>query len=317
MMPILTIEQLWNDLRASSGGSRQRRIDASHPLDLYADFELPDRPGLVAVCGTRAAETRLLRALSIDQGVRTDGRWSLRIVLNEPQLLPVFAALCRDIIAYTRAGVDETRLAAAVLGRIDRWRNLFERDAAGLGESALRGLIGELLVLEAELLPALTPRDAVTAWTGPHGTPQDFLLPSGTRIEVKTIGRDAGTVRVNGLGQLDANLDPLVLMVVRAEVTGASAPGAVTVPLLVSRLRARLAQDPDAMVAFDAALACVGWHEHPSHDAFALRPVVFDAHDVDLHFPRLTRASVPDGVEDADYSILLPRQCRTVWRGDT
>ena len=317
MMPILTIEQLWNDLRTSSGGSRQRRVNASHPLDLYADFELPDRPGLVAVCGTRAAETRLLRALSIDQGVRADGRWSLRIVLNEPQLLPVFAALCRDIIAFTRAGVDETRLAAAVIGRIDRWRNLFERDAAGLGESALRGLIGELLVLEAELLPALTPRDAVTAWTGPHGTPQDFLLPSGRRIEVKTIGRDAGTVRVNGLGQLDANLDPLVLIVVRAEVTGASAPGAVTVPLLVSRLRARLAQDPDALVAFDAALACVGWHDHPSHDGFALRPVALDAHDVDLHFPRLTRASVPDGVEDADYSILLPRQCRTVWRGDT
>src|SRR5205814_608665 len=108
-------------------------------------------------------------------------------------------------------GVAETQLAAAVLGRIDRWRNLFERDAAGLGETALRGLIGELLVLEAELIPALPLRDAVTAWTGPHGTPQDFLLPSGTRIEVKTIGRDAGTVRVNGLGQLDAAPDPLVL----------------------------------------------------------------------------------------------------------
>lgn len=316
MTSILTIEQLWNDLRTSSGGSRQRRIDASHPLDLYADFELPDRPGLVAVCGTPAAETRLLRALSIDQGVRADGRWSLRMVLNEPQLLPVFAALCRDIIAFTRAGVDETRLAATVIGRIDRWRNLLERDAAGLGEAALRGLIGELLVLEAELLPTLTPRDAVSAWTGPHGTPQDFLLPSGTRIEVKAIGRDAGTVHINGLGQLDADMDPLVLIVVRTEVTGATAPGAVTVPLLVSRLRARLAQDPDALVAFDAALACVGWHDHPSHDGFVLRPITFEAHDIDLHFPRLTRASVPNGVEDADYSIVLPKQCRTVWRGE-
>ena len=316
MTPILTIEQLWNDLRTSSGGSRQRRVDASHPLDLYADLESPDRPGFVAVCGTRPAEARLLRALSIDQGVRTDGRWSLRIVLNEPQLLPVFAALCRDIIASTRAGVSETALAAAVIGRIDRWRNLLERDAAGLGESVLRGLIGELLIMETELLPALAPGDAVAAWTGPHGTPQDFLLPSGTRIEVKTIGRDAGSVRINGLAQLDAHMDPLVLMVVRAEVTGPSAPGAVTVPLLVSRLRARLAQDSDAVVAFDAALACVGWHDHPSHESFALRPVTFEAHDVDVRFPRLTRASVPDGIEDADYSIVLPRQCRTVWRDE-
>jgi len=308
-----TIEQLWNELRTSSGGSRQRRVDASHPLDLYADFEAPDRPGLVAVCQTRAAETRPLRALTIEQGVRADGRWSLRIILSEPQLLPVFAALCRDIIAFTRIGVDETTLAAAVIGRIDRWRTLLERDGTGLDESVLRGLIGELFVLETELLPTLSPHVAVKTWTGPYGSPQDFLLPSGIRIEVKTIGRDAGMIRVNGLGQLDAGIDPLVLMVVRVDVTGASAPGAVTVPLLISRLRTRLAQDPDALVDFDAALACAGWHDHPSHSNLALRPVGIEAHDIDDHFPRLTRASVPNGVDEVHYSITLPGNGRPVW----
>ena len=314
MTPIPTIEQLWNDLRSSSGGSRQRRIDASHPLDLYADFEGPDRPGLVAVCKTRAAETRSLRALTIEQGVRGDGRWSLRIVLNEPQLLPVFVAFCRDIIAYTRIGVDETILADAVISRIDRWRSLLERDATGLGEPVLRGLIGELFVLENELLRGLAPGVAVKAWMGPQGFPQDFLLPDGVRIEVKTIGRDAGTVLINGLGQLDAGVDPLILWVVRSEVTGASALGAATVPLLVSRLRARLALEPDVLVDFDAALACLGWHEHPSHDSFALRPLSLEAHDVDHQFPRLTVASVPPGVESADYSVRLPGTGRAVWR---
>jgi putative PD-(D/E)XK family protein DUF4420 len=316
MTPTPTIEQLWNDLRTSHGGSRQRRIDASHPLDLYADFEAPDRPGLVAVCKTRASDSRSLRALSIEQGARSDGRWSLRIVLNEPQLLPVFAALCRDIISYTRNGIDQTTLADAVIRRIDRWRSLLERNATGLGESVLRGLIGELFVLEHELLRTLVPSVAVKAWLGPQGFPQDFLLPSGIRIEVKTIGRDASTVLVSGLGQLDAGVDPLAVMVVRAEVTGASAPDAATVPLLVSRLRSRLAQEPDALVDFDAALACVGWHEHPSHDSFALRPLSLELYDVDDQFPRLTAASVPSGVESADYTVRLPRNGRTVWRGD-
>jgi hypothetical protein len=316
MTPTLTIEQLWHQLRTSPGGPRQRRVDASHPLDLYADYEPPDRPGLVAVCGTRPANTRPLRALHVEEGARADGRWSLRIVLNEPQLLPVFAALCRDIIAFTRSGIDETGLAAAVIGRIDRWRNLFERDAAGLGESALRGLIGELVVLETEVLPSLSARDAVAAWTGPLGTPQDFLLPSGNRIEVKTIGRDASTISVNGLAQLDAGVDPLVLLVVRAQVTGPSAPGAVTVPLLVSRLRNRLSQDPDALTAFDSALAFGGWYDHPSHGEFALRPLAIEAHDVGPDFPRLTVASVPTGVEDANYTVVLPRQSRTLWRGE-
>jgi hypothetical protein len=238
----------------------------------------------------------------------------VRLVLNEPQLLPVFSALCRDIVASTRKGVSEERLANSVVERIDRWRSLLQSDASGLGETRLRGLFGELLVLEKCLFPALSPEEAVRAWTGPDGTPQDFLLPSGVHIEVKTIGRDAGSVRINGLGQLDAGPYPLVLSLVRVEAAGSSAPGAVTVPALIGRIRGTLTASPDALAAFDAALACMGWHDHIAHESFALRPFAIDEHDIEDFFPKLTRAGVPDGVADADYSIVLPRQSRTVWR---
>jgi hypothetical protein len=135
-------------------------------------------------------------------------------------------------------------------------------------------------------------------------------------MEVKTIGRDATKVRINGLSQLDAGPDPLVLVVVRAEATGATAPGAVTAPGMVSRVAAALSDDPDASAAFESALASLGWHEHPSHEMVALRPVQFDAYDVNSQFPRLTSGTVPDGVNDADYSIVLPRRGRTIWRGE-
>lgn len=315
--PTSTIEQIWQELRAGGEGSRQRRVDAAHPLDLYADFESPDRPGLVAVCSSCPPVCRPLRAIAVERGQRTDGRWSLRLSLHEPRLLPVFAALCRDIVSFTRSGVDEGRLAAAVLGRIDHWRTLLERDAAGLGEAVLRGLIGELLVLEQQVLAALPLRQAVAAWTGPRGSPQDFLLPNGTRIEVKTIGRDARTARVNGLAQLDAGADPLVLAVVRVEATGASAHDALTVPMLVMRLRDRISADPDALADFESALACAGWHDDPSHDAFRVRLIAIQAHEVGPLFPRLTAGSVPAGIEDADYTIALPQGGRTVIRGET
>ena len=208
-------------------------------------------------------------------------------------------------------------LAGAADGRLDHWRNLLERDAAGLGEAALRGLIGELLVLEQQVLAALPLREAVAAWTGPRGSAQDFLLPSGTRIEVKTIGRDAGTVRVNGLGQLDAGIDPLVLAVVRVETTGASAHHALTVPMLVARLRNRISADPDALADIEATLACAGWHDDPSHDAFAVRLIAIETHEVGPVFPRLTVGSVPAGIEDTDYTVALPQGGRTVIRGET
>lgn len=305
---MLTIEQLWQDLRGIGSGTRQRRVDADHPFDLYVDFDPPDRLGLVAVCATMPPTYRSLRAVSVGHAKRADGRWSLRFALEEPGLLAVFTALCRDIVLFTRSGVSEAGLAAAVLGRLDHWRSLLERDPSGLGEASLRGLMGELVVLETYVLVTLPPAQAVKTWTGPLGTPQDFQMPSGDRIEVKAVRRDATTVRINGLQQLDPGQYRLVLMVARFEDTGSAAPDAITAPILVRRLQDRIGVDPEALAAFNISLAFVGWHDNPAHSALAVRLVTIDRHDVGAGFPRLIRASVPQGLEDADYTIALPRQ---------
>jgi hypothetical protein len=280
-------------------------VDPTHPHDLYVEFEPPARPGLVAICGNRPPVMRPMRAVSVEEGHRSDGRWSLRLSLDEPRLFPVFAALCHDIIDFTRDGISESQLAAAIAGRLDHWRNLLERDVAGLGDSELRGLIGELSVLE-RLLDHLTAAQAVDSWTGPLGTPQDFLLPTGQRIEVKAARSSATTVRINGLDQLDARGSDLVLAVVRIEDTGISAPDAVTVPLLVERLGARIGVDPEALNAFSTSLGFAGWLEHPRHHALAVRVISIDSYTVGPDFPKLTPATVPNGVQEADYVVMLP-----------
>jgi hypothetical protein len=311
---IQTIEKLWEELSSSREGPRQKRVDSTHPYDLYADFEAPHTIGMVIVCEARPVNPRPLRAIATEIGYRSDGRWSLRIALLEPLLRPVFAALCADIVSITRTDVHQSGLPAAVLGRIDTWRNLLERGQAGLDEMALRGMIGELLVLETQVLATLSPEEAVDAWKGPLGAPQDFLLPTGSRIEVKAIGRSAKTVQIHGLDQLDPSLDRLTLAVVRLAVTGPTAPGATTASLIVARLRKRLLLHPSALAAFDRRLANLGWHEHESHDKFAVHPIAIEYRDVQSDFPRLVSSSVPSGILGADYTILLPDACSIVWR---
>jgi hypothetical protein len=312
VMTTMSIEELWRQLASAAPSGAQIRIDVVHPLDIYADMQPPDRVGLVAVCGMRPPEVRPMRAVSVEQGRRTDGRWTLRLSLLERQLIPVFAALCHDVVACTRSGVDETRLAQVVVQRLVHWRSLLDRDAAGLGEAALRGLIGELLVLRDRLLPLLCPAEAISAWRGPLGAPQDFVLPDGRRIEVKTVGPHADQVRVHGLAQLDPCGDRLTLLVVRGERTPPGTRGAISAPNLILELRGLLAAEPEALIAFDAALSGLGWHEHASHDAVALRIIAVEDHEVGPDFPRLTRGMVPAGVLDADYAIALPSLSMTV-----
>jgi hypothetical protein len=304
MTPIRKIEQLWGAMR-ELGVAAQQRIDATHTHDIYADFEPPRKVGLVVVCLTRPEDPRPLRSLMIDAAQRADKKWALRLSLEDPALEPVFAALCEDVISSTETGVSEADLAAAVARRVQHWRTLLERDSSGLGENLLQGLIGELAVLERRVIQRLALVDAISSWTGPFGAPQDFRLPTGERIEVKAVRGPATSVQINGLGQLDAGGDPLTLAVVRVQVTGATASGAVTAPNLIERLRETLSGEPEIRRVFDRALAALRWHDHPFHDEFAVRILGIDAYVVDENFPKLVAGGVPPGVLDADYTVAL------------
>ena len=303
----MTIEDCWSRL-ASSSTATQIRVDAQHPHDLYAAFDPPDRVGMMIVCKGRPDDLEPMRSIEVEDGLRADGRWTLRMSLMDPRLRPVFAALCDDIVHITREGVPEARLSQEVMGRIRHWRTLLSPDANGLPETVLRGLIGELLVLRDRLVPELGPLEAVRAWRGPSGAPQDFILADGRRLEVKTVRAHAQDVSINGLDQLDGLGDPLELVIVRTESSAPAGPRAMTAPGLVSQLRQLMGAVPQALSTFETALAVLRWHDHPSHLEVALRLVDVETFNVGDAFPRLTRRLVPTGILSADYRIALPRQ---------
>lgn len=300
------IEDIWQSLRSNSPGPLVRRIDETHPLDLYAEYEHPDRPGLVLVCPDEPPRARDLKAVRIDHGDRADGRWWLRLSLMTPDLFAVFRELCRDIVAFTRQGITPQAAPGAILARVDRWRRLLEQAHDGMTATALRGLIGELLVLEADVLPHFRPDAAVNSWQGPFGAPQDFRLPSGRRIEVKVVQPDADAVRINGLAQLDGEGEEIVLFVIRLEDVDEEAENAMTASALIRRLMRRLESEPLAANELTSRLAAAGWHEHPRHEQVAVVLKGVQRYAVEASFPRLVRATVPVGVIEADYAVALP-----------
>jgi hypothetical protein len=302
----MKIEELWTSLRREAVES-QRRVDATHPLDLYADFEPPDRPGLILLCDERPNDAPALQAIGMERRRRPDGRWSMRIFLEEPRLLPVFAELCRDIVEYSRKNAQSALASGLVLSRIERWRNLMQPEPVGLSRAQIRGLIGELLVLDRELLPVLLPDEAVSAWTGPLGASQDFRLPDGRKLEVKALDRHADSVHINGLDQLDSGADPLQLVAVRLENTGINAEGAITASRLIAQLRAKLNQAPAALQTFEVLLRFAGWADATDADSVVVRLERIDRYDVEESFPRLTAATVPAGITAATYEIRLPQ----------
>lgn len=305
------IERRWAALQQSAI-ALQQRVDASHPLDLYADFEPPDRPGLLLLTSERPPPTPTTKSISIQSRRRQDGRWSLRLILETPQLLPVFTELCNDIILSTRTGVPEKRAASAVIDRLARWRRLLEQATPDFTREMARGLLGELLVLHSVVLPEHGPAASVAAWVGPLRQPQDFLLPTGARLEVKSVSHTSETVRISALDQLDAGDDPITLTVVRLTATSPDADGAITIGRLGEILRGFMRGRTDTLAEFDRLLRVSGWTPEADDPPFAAHVLAVDLHPVDTGFPRLVPATVPDGVVDASYVIRLPKPSQSM-----
>ena len=313
LMSMTTIESLWAGLRLA-GAAAQRRVNADHPCDLYADIDAAGRIGLVAVCVSRPVQPPALNVIAVEIGERDDGRFTLRYSLERASLLPIFAQFCEDIIQVSaRTASQNTDCGDVMLERLKRWRALLERDQAGLSRSELLGLIGELVTLKHRFLPNLGAEAAVASWQGPFGASHDFLLPDASRAEAKTIAWQADSVRISSLAQLDLEAGPITLAVVRVQLVDSTADGAITAPGIITQLRSALTGAIDAARGFEDGLIAFGWHEHSQHDKLAVRIVRIDAHHVDVGFPRLTASMMPTGVSGVTYDALLPRTGYATW----
>lgn len=312
-MKISTIESIWSALKAHGPDECQQRVDARHPHDIYLCVTPEGRIGLLALCNSMPPESRGFKAVAIERRQRTDQKWALQLELLDNQLSGVFSALCSDIIEMTRTVRRSEVLGATILGRMERWRHLLEEGLSPLGEHQLRGLAAELVVLERLLDCMQSPGEVVKSWVGPLGLPQDFVLPSGGRLEVKAIAPNAATVEIANLAQLDVDYGPLSLVTVSLLNCGSGAEGAFALSDLVERLRARLEVDPEASEAFDLRLAASGWQDQEAIAEDSLRIIRIEAYEVDDGFPRLTRRTVPAGVDKARYVIVLPSDKRSSW----
>lgn len=235
------------------------------------------------------------------------GRCRLCLVLKDRRYLDVFATLAQDVVDRVLASPDEATAVRALLGRLNTWQRFLERfGTATLSREEQLGLFAELHLFETEILPRLGAAGAVRGWRGPFREPQDFRL--GTlAIEVKgTTAIAAASIPVSNLEQLDHGTASSLLLwhVTLLENAGSDR----SLPDLVHKLRSQLSSvDAGAAVEFDAALIEAGYLDiHSASYAdrrFAVRKINW--YEVREGFPRLTLASVPDGVISGRYTISL------------
>lgn len=298
------IEALWDELRISGERPVFRRVDETHTLDLYAGIDADESRILMLVTPDEPPAPPSYDAIIVASRCRADGTWALLVELKAKELAIPFSRLCQDLVDATRSCTREG--AGVLLARLARWHRLMGlARSAALPEQALRGLIGELIILRDVVAPRFSASAAVDAWVGPQDAPQDFVV-AGIAVEVKTCVPTATGVRISSLEQLDGAC-PLFLATVRLTPSSSTQAAAFTPSQLVKSIRRNAGENTPARAEFDLRLAEAGYEDLPAYENkwYQWDGTRYYRVANKSDFPRLTLAKVPAGIAAASYDIAL------------
>lgn len=308
------IEVIWKFIEAegaSRTGWHARKVSRGSPHDLLAGRKMPS--GAVGLLYELDASSVPAGTEWPDgKGFRTDidviepgsnGRLRVALELSGAQYRDVFAALCGDISRVVTEQPPGRSGFGAFLRRLQAWQRFMQLHTdRGLSDEQIRGLFGEITVLEQILFPILGEVEATAAWQGGHAL-HDFSR-LGHALEVKSGVASADPVmKVSRLDQFDETaVRSLHVCFVPLKEDGANG---TSLPVLVARTRDRLKPHPGSLQRFEDLLVAAGYHDSraANYSEPCLRACELQVFRVEGAFPRLQRDVLHSGIVAAKYSV--------------
>ena len=297
------IEARWLALDPAPDKPVFQLLDAEHPLKLYIGREITGEYLFLLVDPEQPPKLKGLRSVHISTYERGDGQWHLLLRLTQPELAGVFALLCEDLVESSRGLARGSSGVNLLSRRLANWRRLLEEGGSGLlTTEVVRGLIGELLVLDRYFMDLLGPVAAVKIWSGPFGAAQDFQR-ADEAWEIKTVHPDSTFIQIASESQLDTKPRPVNLVVLPlAEVSDGSG---YSLNELVVRMKARMGDLSEALEAFDDRLVALGYMNRSEYDSPRFKAGKVRTFQVIGEFPRIEAKDLIKGVTELRYKVQL------------
>lgn len=254
------------------------------------------------------ASTDDLQDLPSGSGIEVDliaadpGIAYLEISLVNSNYSDVFDVFIDDLVKAATSVKSSTEIAGVVARRIHHWQAFLRKTIDGLSAAALRGLFGELKVLEW-VGQHFNYDAAIAGWVGPDGFSQDFHLRD-IAIEVKTsAAKNPQSIRISSERQLDAK--GLRLLALWHWSLDERLDHGETLPQLIFKIRqtvARLTNQEE----FENRLLAVGYLDiHAPRYDFGYEIRTCQIFEVKDSFPRFVEEDCPSGLGDISYSVQL------------
>lgn len=283
-----------------------QRVDVSHLLDLYVGIDEMSRWTLLLVCNIRPGNLTSSRMIQAKLGQRDDERWTISLSLINNDYEDMFLLFCGDIIESSREIRNKDKAAKFVVTRYREWKEMLANSRNDLlSPEEIKGLLGEMYILDNELMKKHGPEKSALSWTGPKAAHQDFILDD-TWYEVKTVSSGKEEVKISSIEQLDCQNDGK-LIVVFADKTSRTNVNAINLNLVYMKILAQL-MDDDIKVEFSNMLLKYGYYPRAEYEDV---DYIFEVKGVRHYlvtelFPCFRRKNIPTDITKANYYISLP-----------
>jgi len=300
----------WAAIAKPASDLNVRLVDENHPLKLFWGVDAKNRYSFAYEAAVEALpQKKSLPNLSgLELGVIHQGlSGKLVLILQDNKDWEIFFALCSDLVRATASAKDESVASAIILRRLLRWQELLRKNRPQiLSPEEIKGLMGELIFLSQSLASVFGYDDAVTAWRGPEGAPQDFALAE-TAYEVKCqAGGSRPVVRISSAEQLCPQLPEGYLVVYTLARQTTDESDAMSLNTVVAQIRADLASATAASRdRFEDLLFMAGYVVHEEYEEHRFSLVGLKCYRMVDGFPRICPSDLLPGIDSVSYSIAL------------
>ena len=310
---MIKINNPWSEIQPPRDDVNVRRVDHTHPLDLFWGKDSLGRylfvcefPETVSIVKTSVPE---IKGIQIDVFSTHQKPVVKRLVflLKESEDWEIFLSLCNDIVHTTRIAKDTSWAIQLLIRRLKRWQDFLKRSRKDiLSEDEIKGLIGELIFLQYHLTPSFGLEQAVRFWHGPEGLPQDYNV-NDSAIEVKCqSGGSSPTIHISSVDQLNSQLYELYMFVVTLGKTPPESENAINLPSVIAHLRNKIELNaPTVLERFNDLIYLTGYIDSDRYTDFSYVLSKEIMYLITGEFPRIRRQDIHSGIVKVSYTINL------------
>lgn len=227
--------------------------------------------------------------------------------LTDDSLLSIFITFCIDL--ENVISFDNKVSIIEIYNRYLYWQKMFKPETKNISESTVKGLIGELRLIEEHMIPKYGNTEAINGWMGSEKAHKDFAFKDGMWYEAKAVNTGKLTVKISSIEQLySENIG--ILVIAEIEKTSSDNPQGFRLFDLLNIIKDKIDLDDVQMTFYNKVLSIgitLDVFTNPNHEANSYRYIFIKTNcfKVDASFPKLEKHNLSNAIGLVSYELII------------